>query len=92
MLGILTSLSLLSFNAAWEINQGKKMNMEVRPPPEQMRESYKKRLGDAIAFQRLSDEEKMDFVKSQLKEEEDRNEVNSMYKLTKKAIYNKKQE
>ena len=67
MLAILSSLSMLSFNAAWEINQGKKMNIELRPPPEQMRDSYKKRLGDAIAFQRLSDDEKMDYVKLQLK-------------------------
>ena len=65
------------------------MNTELRPPPELVRQSYKKRLGDAIAFQRLSDDEKMKFVKHQLKEEEDKNEVNSMYKLTKKAIYDK---
>ena len=56
-----------------------------------MRQSYKKRLGDAIAFQRLSDDEKMKFVKLHLKEEEDKNEVNSMYKLSKKAFQNKKE-
>ena len=58
--------------------------------PVELRKSYSERLGSAIAFQRMSDEEKMKFVKQQLNEQEENNEVSKMYKLQKKAVYERK--
>ena len=50
MIGVLASISLLNFNAAYEIHSGKNMKMEESRPDVQLRQGYKERLTEAIAF------------------------------------------
>ena len=49
MMSVLSGISLLNFNAAYEIQMGKSMRIEDRPEI-QLRQGYKERLTEAIAF------------------------------------------
>ena len=62
VLGVIGGISLLNYNAAYEIHMGKSMKIEDRPEI-QLRQGYKERLSEAIAFQRLSDDEKKEFIR-----------------------------
>ena len=90
MIGVLASISLLNFNAAYEIQMGKNMKMDESRPEVQLRQGYKERLTEAIAFQRLTDDEKKQFIQKQIEAEEQKNEINNLARFQKKAVYSQK--
>ena len=73
---VLGSISVLNFNAAYQIKMGRAMdNIQV-----QTRESYSSRIGEAVGWMRMSEEEKLNVIKEQIKHEEDKDFVNKTVK------------
>ena len=65
MLGALSGISLLNYYAGYRTYLGQTMSGEVAQPIA-YRESYKERLSKALKFQRMSDDEKLEYIKAKI--------------------------
>ena len=70
-LGLLSGLSLLNFNAGYQIHQGKNLNVDLNSEV-QLRPSYVERVSEAMKFYKMTDEQKLEFINQKIKLEEDK--------------------